>query len=243
MALRFRRTLRVAPGIRLNLSKSGVSTSVGPRGASLTLGRRGIYANAGLPGTGLSYRARLNGKSRTAASEASAPTVAEPLSDDAALAAADARLSRMQSDLKVHRPVPRSFPQTAPATLRRPAPDRALLKRLLLDPCDRGAFILRSVALWLGLGVLSENFVAKSWQSPSLWPLRLDADLFVLLLAGAALLQLVWAVQRGRDIGMPVAATVVAGILAGALGGWAVLVGLAALVFWPGQSGDAAVRS
>jgi len=35
----------------------------------------------------------------------------------------------------------------------------------------------------------------------------------------------------------------VAGILALALGAWAVLVGLAALVFWPGQSGDAAVRS
>lgn len=243
MALRFRRTLRVAPGIRLNLSKSGVSTSVGPRGASLTLGRRGIYANAGLPGTGLSYRTRLDGKSKTAAPEASAPAVAQPLSDAAALAAAEARLSRVQSDLKAHRPVPRSFPQTAPATLRRPAPERALLQRLLLDPCGRGAFILRSAVLWLGLWVLSENFVAGSWQSPSLWPLRLDAELFGLLLVGAGLLQLVWAVQRGRDIGLPVAATVVAGIVAGALGGWAVLIGLAALVFWPGRSGDAAARS
>ena len=62
MAFRFRRTIRLAPGIRLNISKSGISASLGPRGASVTIGKRGIYANTGIPGTGMSYRTRLDKK-------------------------------------------------------------------------------------------------------------------------------------------------------------------------------------
>lgn len=54
MPFRFRRSIRIAPGIRVNLSRSGVSASIGPRGAKLTLGRR-PRATIGLPGTGLSY--------------------------------------------------------------------------------------------------------------------------------------------------------------------------------------------
>ena len=59
MTLRFRRTLRIAPGLRLNLGKRGVSVSAGVRGAGVTLGRQGLYGNVGAPGTGLSYRTRL----------------------------------------------------------------------------------------------------------------------------------------------------------------------------------------
>jgi len=55
MGFRFRRTLRVLPGVRLNVSKSGVSTSIGGRGAWFTFGRRGVRTTAGIPGTGLSY--------------------------------------------------------------------------------------------------------------------------------------------------------------------------------------------
>lgn len=55
MAFRFQRRIRILPGIRLNISKSGVSTSVGARGAWLTFGRRGTRATVGLPGTGISY--------------------------------------------------------------------------------------------------------------------------------------------------------------------------------------------
>src|SRR5690606_6281337 len=45
----------------LNVSGSGVSMSMGPRGASVTLGKRGIYRNLGLPGTGIYHRTRLAG--------------------------------------------------------------------------------------------------------------------------------------------------------------------------------------
>lgn len=55
MGFRFRRSFRVFPGLRLNLSKSGVSTSIGDRGAWFTVGPRGTRATVGLPGSGLSY--------------------------------------------------------------------------------------------------------------------------------------------------------------------------------------------
>jgi hypothetical protein len=55
MGFRFRRTVRLPPGLHLNLSKSGVSASVGTRGAWLTFGRNGARATVGLPGTGISY--------------------------------------------------------------------------------------------------------------------------------------------------------------------------------------------
>jgi hypothetical protein len=57
MRFRFRRTVQLFPGLRLNLSKSGVSASVGTRGAWLTFGRNGPRATVGLPGTGISYTA------------------------------------------------------------------------------------------------------------------------------------------------------------------------------------------
>ena len=59
MGFRFRRTISIIPGVRLNLSNNSPSLSIGPRGASITVGSRGTYANLGLPGTGLSYRTRL----------------------------------------------------------------------------------------------------------------------------------------------------------------------------------------
>ena len=59
MSLRFRRRIKIFPGVHLNISRSGISTSVGVRGASVTLGKRGTYANTGIPGTGISWRTRI----------------------------------------------------------------------------------------------------------------------------------------------------------------------------------------
>jgi hypothetical protein len=61
--LRFQKRLRILPGLRINLSKSGASASVGPRGADVNIGRDGVSTNAGIPGTGLSYRQKVgNGR-------------------------------------------------------------------------------------------------------------------------------------------------------------------------------------
>ena len=55
MGFRFRRSVRIIPGIRLNFSKSGVSTSIGGRGATINFSKRGTKTTVGLPGSGLSY--------------------------------------------------------------------------------------------------------------------------------------------------------------------------------------------
>ena len=70
MSFRFWRRIGIAPGVTLNLSKSGGSLSFGPRGAKFTIGptclprrvrRRqgGKRATVGIPGTGLFYTTTL----------------------------------------------------------------------------------------------------------------------------------------------------------------------------------------
>ncbi|MBS9403682.1 DUF4236 domain-containing protein [Halomonas sp. TRM85114] len=66
MGFRFQRRITLAPGIRLNLSKRGLGLSVGPRGASLSVGPSGVHGHAGIPGTGLAYRQKLNTRNRRA---------------------------------------------------------------------------------------------------------------------------------------------------------------------------------
>jgi hypothetical protein len=61
--MRFRKSLKLAPGIRMNFSKSGLSWTLGPRGSSLGIGSRGTYWNTGIPGTGLYSRTKLIGGS------------------------------------------------------------------------------------------------------------------------------------------------------------------------------------
>lgn len=63
MGWSFRRRIKVIPGVYLNVSKRGVSTTVGVRGASLTLRSDGTYANVGIPGTGIYNRQKVSGSS------------------------------------------------------------------------------------------------------------------------------------------------------------------------------------
>jgi hypothetical protein len=58
MGLRFFRRLKLAPGLTLNLSRSGPSLSMGVRGAHVTVGKRGVTRTVGVPGTGLFYTSR-----------------------------------------------------------------------------------------------------------------------------------------------------------------------------------------
>lgn len=59
MGLRFRQSFQLFPGVRINISKSGISTSIGGPGATVNLGPRGVTSTLGIPGTGLSYTSRL----------------------------------------------------------------------------------------------------------------------------------------------------------------------------------------
>ena len=55
MPIRLRKRIKILPGVYINLSKSGISTSVGMRGASVTLGHGKTRTNLGIPGTGISH--------------------------------------------------------------------------------------------------------------------------------------------------------------------------------------------
>lgn len=80
MGFRFSKLVTLLPGVRMNISKSGASLSVGPRGASITMGKRGVFGNVGIPGSGFSYRERLDKPNRVERSPAAPrPQVPNPL--------------------------------------------------------------------------------------------------------------------------------------------------------------------
>jgi hypothetical protein len=55
-----RKSIKLLPGVRLNISKSGLSLSLGPKGARVTTGQRGTHLHLDLPGSGLYYRRKLD---------------------------------------------------------------------------------------------------------------------------------------------------------------------------------------
>lgn len=61
MAWNFRKRITIAPGVKLNLSKKGVSSTFGIRGANINVGKNGTFLNTGIPGTGLYRRQKIGG--------------------------------------------------------------------------------------------------------------------------------------------------------------------------------------
>lgn len=60
----YRKRISIAPGIKLNLSKKGISTTLGVPGSSINIGKSGTYLNTGIAGTGIYKRQKL-GKGKT----------------------------------------------------------------------------------------------------------------------------------------------------------------------------------
>ena len=52
---RFRRSIKILPGVRWNIGKKSTSVSLGGRGLTYTLGTKGSRTTVGIPGTGISY--------------------------------------------------------------------------------------------------------------------------------------------------------------------------------------------
>jgi hypothetical protein len=59
MPIRFRRTFKILPGVKVNMSKGGISVTVGPRGFHLNFGKHGVRQTVGIPGSGLSETSYL----------------------------------------------------------------------------------------------------------------------------------------------------------------------------------------
>lgn len=63
MGLNFRKSITIFPGVRLNLSKSGVSTSFGVKGMRQSISTTGkAVTTLGIPGTGVYYTKQTNVK-------------------------------------------------------------------------------------------------------------------------------------------------------------------------------------
>lgn len=65
MGFRVRKRIKIAPGLGVNLSKSGASLTVGPRGAKVNVGKKGVRGTVGVPGTGVSYSETITGRAQT----------------------------------------------------------------------------------------------------------------------------------------------------------------------------------
>lgn len=61
--MRFRKSVKICKGVKVNFSKSGASLTVGGKGASVNIGKNGTYLNTGIPGTGLYDRTKISGGS------------------------------------------------------------------------------------------------------------------------------------------------------------------------------------
>jgi hypothetical protein len=70
MGWTFRKRIKVLPGITLNVSRSGLSTTIGPKGARLTVGgRRRPRVTTSIPGTGVSFTRTLGTRRIIAANQ------------------------------------------------------------------------------------------------------------------------------------------------------------------------------
>lgn len=54
MPTRFRKTVTIFPGVKANISKGGVSFSMGRKGFTINVGKNGVRRTVSLPGTGIS---------------------------------------------------------------------------------------------------------------------------------------------------------------------------------------------
>ena len=64
MGFRFRKRIRLAKGLYLNLSKRGGSLSIGSRDATTNISKKGVRDTFSLPGTGISYQTKHVGISQ-----------------------------------------------------------------------------------------------------------------------------------------------------------------------------------
>lgn len=54
MPVRIRKSFNLFPGVKVNMSKGGMSVTVGRKGFHLNFSKRGVRQTVGLPGSGIS---------------------------------------------------------------------------------------------------------------------------------------------------------------------------------------------
>ena len=78
MGLNFRKSIKLLPGVKLNLSKGGVSLSGGVKGLRASINTKGqVTGTAGIPGTGVYYTKKKNAAAPSGTHAASNSSMAE----------------------------------------------------------------------------------------------------------------------------------------------------------------------
>ena len=81
MGLKFRKSVKIAPGVRLNISKKSASISVGGKGFHKTFSTTGkTTTTVGIPGTGLSY-SKTSKSNKAAAPKQKKPSLFSGIKD------------------------------------------------------------------------------------------------------------------------------------------------------------------
>lgn len=74
MGLNFRKSFKIAPGVRVNIGKQGISSiSVGGRSARVTIGNKKTTTTVGIPNSGLSYSTSKHHRRRQSPNNLSTP--------------------------------------------------------------------------------------------------------------------------------------------------------------------------
>jgi Protein of unknown function (DUF4236) len=74
MGLRFRRSIKLVPGVRLNVGLRRTSLSIGGKGFTYNVGSNGSRVTVGIPGSGLSYSTTVQHQAPTALIANALPT-------------------------------------------------------------------------------------------------------------------------------------------------------------------------
>lgn len=65
MGFRFRKSVKIAPGVKVNFGKKSVGLSIGNKGGGISFNSKtGSRARVSIPGTGLSYSSKLGGSKK-----------------------------------------------------------------------------------------------------------------------------------------------------------------------------------
>ena len=104
--MRFRKSIKLAPGIRLNASTRGASVSLGGRGATWNVSLRGVRTTVSIPGTGVSWSRQLSGRARSRPPSRRASPRPSGAAGQAIIAAEDAALREVVEQWRDTPPIP-----------------------------------------------------------------------------------------------------------------------------------------
>ncbi|SDR12613.1 DUF4236 domain-containing protein [Virgibacillus salinus] len=64
MGMRFKKSFKVAPGTKLNVSKRGIGATVGGKRLRVNTSSRGVSVGSSIPGSGVSYNKNISSRTK-----------------------------------------------------------------------------------------------------------------------------------------------------------------------------------